>query len=60
MKLCEKHEGLLTGDGECFQCQKDELHQVIIKLQMDVNLGNAVIIDQRKKLKQLEDQLQQK
>lgn len=60
MKLCQKHEGLLTGDGECFQCQKDELHQVIIKLQMDVNLGNAVIIDQRRKLKQLEDQLQQK
>ena len=57
MKLCDKHEGLLTGEGECFQCQKDQLHEVIFRQQMDINLGNAVILDQRRKIKELNDKL---
>lgn len=31
-----------------------------MKQQMDINLGNAVIIDQRRQMKELSEQLQQK
>jgi hypothetical protein len=58
MKLCQKHVELMTGDGECWQCMKDQLHELILKQQLEVNLGNAVIIDQRKQIKDLQDQLQ--
>ena len=58
MKLCEKHVELMTGDGECWQCMKDQLHELILRQQMDINLGNAVILDQRKQIKLLQDQLQ--
>jgi len=33
MKLCGKHLDQLTGDGECFQCQINELRQMIEQYQ---------------------------
>ena len=60
MKLCSAHQNLLTGEGECWQCEKSQLHELIMKQQMDINLGNAVIIDQRRQMKELSEQLQQK
>lgn len=58
MKLCSEHQGLLSGDGECLQCEKNQLHELIFKQQMEVNLGNAVIVDQRKQIKVLTDKIQ--
>jgi t-SNARE complex subunit (syntaxin) len=33
MKFCGKHLDLLTGEGECFQCQINELRQEIEEYQ---------------------------
>ena len=57
MKLCSEHQGLLSGDGECYQCEKNGLHDLIIKQQLDINLGNAVILDQKRQIKELTDKL---
>ena len=59
MKLCGEHQGLLSGDGECYQCEKNGLHELIIKLQVDINLGNAMIIDQKRQIKVLTDKFQE-
>jgi hypothetical protein len=58
MKFCERHIYLLTGDGECYQCEKESLHNLICQLQQDINLGNAVIIKQKQEIADLKEQLQ--
>lgn len=35
MKFCGKHQELLTGDGECFQCEINELRQMIEQYQTE-------------------------
>lgn len=59
MKLCSAHVGLLTGDGECIQCQKDELHNLIAKLQDDLNAANLAIQTQKLEIKGLTEQNQE-
>jgi hypothetical protein len=58
MKLCEKHLDQLTGDGECIMCEKVGLHNVIFQTAMDRNLGNAVIEQQKKEIKELKAQIE--
>ena len=57
MKFCERHVYLLTGDGECYQCEKESLHNLIVKLQQDINLVNAVVVQQKQEIKELKQQL---
>ncbi len=59
MKLCEKHLDQLSGDGECLVCRIAELQEIIFQVQMDRNLGNAVIVDQRQQIADLKNQLEQ-
>ena len=59
MKICDKHQNQLTGDGECLVCEKESLHEIIFKLQVDRNLGNSVIQDQRQQIQKLENELKQ-
>jgi prefoldin subunit 5 len=35
MKFCGKHLDLLTGEGECFQCQINDLRQQIEEYQIE-------------------------
>lgn len=58
MKLCEKHIDQLTGDGECLACEKIGLHNIIFQTQMDRNVGNHVIDEQRKEIKFLKFQIE--
>lgn len=58
MKFCNKHEDQLTGEGDCFQCKIDSLHNLIFQQQTDLNLGNAVIASQRKEIAELKERLQ--
>ncbi len=59
MKICDKHLDQLTGNDECLVCKNQELHELIFQVQMDRNLGNAVIQDQRKQIADLQYQLEQ-
>jgi hypothetical protein len=59
VKLCNQHLDQLTGGGECLQCKIIELHELVFQVQMDRNLGNAVIQDQRKQIADLKNQLEQ-
>ncbi len=59
MKVCDQHLDQLSGDGECLVCEKEQLHEMIFKLQVDRNLGNHVIVDQRKEIADLKYQLEQ-
>jgi hypothetical protein len=59
MKLCDQHREGLSGDGECYQCKIQELHELIIQIQVDRNLGNHVINDQRNQIKMLTEEIKQ-
>ena len=58
MKICDKHLYLMTGDNECWQCEKESLLNLTCQLQQDINLGNAVIVKQKQEISDLKEQLQ--
>jgi ABC-type phosphate transport system auxiliary subunit len=65
LKLCDKHIDQLTGDGDCFVCSREELHQLIGQLQLDRNLDNAHVqmlkaenADLKRQLQELQESVQ--
>jgi len=59
LKICDQHLDQLTGDGDCLVCKIAEQQELIFQIQMNRNLGNHVIADQRQQIADLKSQLEQ-